>query len=191
MSLGAAIEFIGVTKDFALPDSSDRVRALDAVDLEVTAGTTVGPVGPNGSGKSTMLKVMAGIVRPTEGTVRIMGKPVGSPETGSRLGFVPAGRGLLEPQIVLLDEPFAGLDPLGRDILESILCDVGVCGGTVVFSSHLMIRIEEICESLVMLDRGRNMLSGSVRELVGGRSEPSRGLDELYREQWQKTRDFA
>jgi ABC-2 type transport system ATP-binding protein len=65
-----------------------RVRALDAVDLEVGEGELVGLLGPNGAGKSTLVKVACGLVRPTEGAAEICGAPAGSAAARRALGYL-------------------------------------------------------------------------------------------------------
>jgi ABC-2 type transport system ATP-binding protein len=65
-----------------------RVRALDAVDLEVAEGELVGLLGPNGAGKSTLVKIACGLVRPTEGAAEICGAPAGSAPARRALGYL-------------------------------------------------------------------------------------------------------
>jgi ABC-2 type transport system ATP-binding protein len=65
-----------------------RVRALDAVDLELAEGELVGLLGPNGAGKSTLVKIACGLVRPTEGTAEICGAPGGSKAARRALGYL-------------------------------------------------------------------------------------------------------
>ena len=66
----------------------ERVRALDGVTLDVVTGTALGIVGPNGSGKSTLLKTVAGLVKPTSGTIRVLGVAAGTVAAGA-IGYVP------------------------------------------------------------------------------------------------------
>jgi len=65
-----------------------RVRALDAVDLEVAEGELVGLLGPNGAGKSTLVKIACGLVRSTEGAAEICGAPAGSATARRALGYL-------------------------------------------------------------------------------------------------------
>ena len=66
----------------------DRVEALQGVDFDVPRGTALGIVGPNGSGKSTLLKAVAGLLKPSEGTVRVQGRPPRALPPGT-IGYVP------------------------------------------------------------------------------------------------------
>jgi ABC-2 type transport system ATP-binding protein len=62
--------------------------ALAGVDLEVEAGQLVGLLGPNGAGKSTLTKIACGLVRPSAGTVEVLGEPAGSPQARAALGYL-------------------------------------------------------------------------------------------------------
>jgi ABC-type Mn2+/Zn2+ transport system ATPase subunit len=66
----------------------ERVEALQGVDFDLPRGTALGIVGPNGSGKSTLLKAVAGLIRPTEGSVRVDGRPPRELPPGT-IGYVP------------------------------------------------------------------------------------------------------
>ena len=76
MTLGAAISLTGVRRHYDTP--AGLVRAVDGVDLEITAGSTVCLVGPSGCGKSTLVGLVGGLERPTAGTIRVAGVDVGS-----------------------------------------------------------------------------------------------------------------
>ena len=69
------------------------------------------------------------------------------------------------PDLLVLDEPFAGLDPGAIEFLTEVIDDHVRSGGTLVFSSHQLDLVEDLCESIVMLDGGRVVLSGAVRDL--------------------------
>ncbi|MHB1685566.1 MAG: ABC transporter ATP-binding protein [Bacilli bacterium] len=73
-----------------------------------------------------------------------------------------------DPQIVILDEPFSGLDPVNSDLLKGILMDLIASGKTVVFSSHQMDHVESFCEQICLLKRGRIILQGNLREIKRG-----------------------
>ena len=86
----AAIETEALTKDYYLGFWRPRpYRALDALTMRVDEGEVFGFLGPNGAGKSTTLKLLMGLIFPTSGTARILGKPVGDLEMRRRIGFLP------------------------------------------------------------------------------------------------------
>lgn len=70
-----------------------------------------------------------------------------------------------EPDLVVLDEPFSGLDPINADVLESVIADLRAAGRTVVFASHRMESVESLCDDVVLMARGRVVLSGTLREV--------------------------
>jgi len=72
-----------------------------------------------------------------------------------------------EPDLLVLDEPFSGLDPGAVDALSEVLAERAAAGAGVLFSSHQLDLVEDICESVVVVDKGRLVLSGVVRELKG------------------------
>jgi len=76
-----------------------------------------------------------------------------------------------DPELLVLDEPFSGLDPVGVDDLSQALGERAEAGATVVFSSHQLDLVEHLCEEVAIVDRGRLVASGRVSELAhGGRS---------------------
>jgi ABC-2 type transport system ATP-binding protein len=70
------------------------------------------------------------------------------------------------PEVLVLDEPFSGLDPIGIDMMGGILADVATAGATVVFSSHQLDLVEDRCSSVAILNRGRLVASGAVDDLT-------------------------
>ena len=69
------------------------------------------------------------------------------------------------PEVLVLDEPFSGLDPVGVDVLSEMLRGQADTGVPVVFSSHQLDLVERLCESVVMIDRGRVVASGRIDDL--------------------------
>ena len=69
-----------------------------------------------------------------------------------------------EPELVLLDEPFSGLDPVNQQSLEAMIRGLADRGATVVFSTHVMQHAERLCDHVVLLARGRKAFDGSVAE---------------------------
>ena len=70
-----------------------------------------------------------------------------------------------DPEVIVLDEPFAGLDPVAVADLATTLRQRVAGGRTIVFSSHQLDLVQDLCESIVMLDRGRTVLAGPVADL--------------------------
>jgi ABC-2 type transport system ATP-binding protein len=229
----AVLEAVGLTKRYG------RRRALTDCTLALPAGRVIGLVGPNGAGKTTLLHLACGLLRPTSGTVTVLGAPPATgPEQLARIGFVaqdtptypglsiedhlrlgahlnprwddalaerriaslnldPAQRaGKLSggqraqlaltmaiakrPDLLILDEPVASLDPLARrDFLRALMEFVAEQGASVVLSSHLVTDLERVCDYLVVLAASRVQVAGDVDELlathhrlVGARRDP-------------------
>lgn len=201
------------------------VLALDAVDLEVPAGSVFGLIGPNGAGKTTLLGILAGLRRPTSGSVTIgvspsevavlpdtprfdswltarevidLARTIGAnPSPPNRVetllseaGLADAAdrpvkgfsRGMLqrlglaativnEPRLLLLDEPSSALDPIGRrEVLDLVSRLRGE--STVVFSSHILADVQEVCDTVGILRDGRLVYQGSVAHLLSERTTP-------------------
>jgi len=69
-----------------------------------------------------------------------------------------------EPDLVLLDEPFSGLDPVNQQALETLIRDIAARGATVLFSTHVMQHAERLCDQVVLLAGGRKVFDGKVSE---------------------------
>ncbi|PRY42185.1 ABC transporter ATP-binding protein [Umezawaea tangerina] len=192
-----------------------RGWALRGCAVAVPRGRIAALVGPNGAGKSTLMALATGLLRPTEGTVAVRGKP-GFLAQGKPLyqGFtveevLHAGRALnpdwddayarrlvaeaevplgarirtlsggqrtrvalavalgRRPEVLLLDEPLADLDPLARqEVMGALLAEVAEQGTTVLLSSHVIADLDGICDHLLLLSGGRVQLAGDVEELL-------------------------
>jgi ABC-2 type transport system ATP-binding protein len=70
-----------------------------------------------------------------------------------------------EPEVLVLDEPFSGLDPVGVDTLAGVLREQAAAGVPVVFSSHQLELVERLCESVVMINAGRIVAAGRISDL--------------------------
>ena len=204
-----ALVLSGVTKLFG------KIRALDALDLTLEAGSIHGFVGPNGAGKTTMLSVVSGLKRQTSGEIEFgvparqmmlmpdtpeffplltarevvdlarhpfrheidetdvasiirevgleeaIDRRVGGFSRGmkQRLGLAAALIG--RPELVLLDEPCSALDPIGRrEVLDMISQLKG--RATVLFSTHILSDVEDVCDSVTVVDHVRAVYEGRV-----------------------------
>ena len=84
-----------------------------------------------------------------------------------------------EPELLVLDEPFAGLDPLAMATMSGLLHELAETGVTILFSSHQLDLVEDICEDVVIIDHGRVVQSGDLAELRA--AIPDRFVDVRFR----------
>jgi ABC-2 type transport system ATP-binding protein len=72
---------------------------------------------------------------------------------------------LHEPDVLIMDEPMTGLDPVGMDVMREVMLDLRRRGATIVLSSHQMEAVEKLCDRVALIDRGEKMLDGAVSEV--------------------------
>jgi ABC-2 type transport system ATP-binding protein len=84
-----------------------------------------------------------------------------------------------EPDLLVLDEPFSGLDPIAMGVMGELLAEVATAGATVLFSSHQLDLVEDLCEDVVIIDHGGVVLAGDLEELRA--AVPQRFVDVHYR----------
>src|SRR5204863_8054798 len=72
---------------------------------------------------------------------------------------------LAEPELMILDEPFEGLDPVNRVLINDLMKEFAAKGATIVLSSHRMDQVEEMCRGVFLINQGKGVLSGEVREI--------------------------
>ncbi len=216
-----------VYKDFW---GRDKVRALDDLTLDIHRGEVFGLLGPNGSGKSTTIKLMLGLIFPTNGSATILGQPAGSTVINERIGFLPEesylyrfltgeetlyfygqlfkiprkelnrrvpllldtvglntkdrkrklreySKGMARriglaqalinnPDLILLDEPTTGLDPIGTREMKDLILSLKQQGKTVLLCSHLLADVQDVCDRITILFRGKMQELGHVRDLL-------------------------
>jgi len=70
---------------------------------------------------------------------------------------------LHEPKLIILDEPFSGLDPVNSNLIKEEIYNLAQNGATVIFSTHRMEQVEEICSNIVLVNKGKKILDGTVR----------------------------
>ncbi len=225
-----AAEIIGLTKDYPVGFWRKRLkRALDQLNLDVEAGEIFGLLGPNGAGKTTTLKLLLGLIFPTAGTARILGRELGDVAVHARIGYLPetpyfyshltaheflnyvAGlfglgraerkprvgrllerlslegsrdlplgrfsKGMIQrvgiaqalindPELVFLDEPMSGLDPLGRHQVRDLILELKREGKTIFFSTHILSDAETLCDRVAILNLGRLQGRGELRDIL-------------------------
>lgn len=213
-----AVEAVDLVKDFG------DTRAVDGVSLAVPPGSIYGLLGPNGAGKTTTLRILIGIIDPSSGMRRVLGRerPL---EAASEVGYLPEERGLYpamhardaiafmgalrglplhegrrradelleehnlgkwarkpirslskgmaqtvqllgtivhRPRLIVLDEPFAGLDAINQGRLEELIRRETRNGATVLFSTHVIAHAERLCERVAIIAKGRVAFDGRV-----------------------------
>jgi ABC-2 type transport system ATP-binding protein len=219
------VEITGLTRRFG------RNQAVAGVNLQTDAGV-FGLLGPNGAGKTSLLRMMATVIEPSSGTLRLLGRDPGSygqrREIRRRLGYLPQSLGYYpgftvtefveyfallkdmpparvpravaaavervglgdraraklrtlsggmlrragiaqaivnEPELLLLDEPTAGLDPEQRVAFRKLLRDFGQTA-TVIVSTHLVEDVGAACSEVALMDQGRIVFHGTPDELT-------------------------
>jgi ABC-2 type transport system ATP-binding protein len=225
-----AIETINLEKTYAVAFWRKTPRvALRPLNLTVEEGEVFGFLGPNGAGKTTTLKLLMGLVFPTGGTARILGKDINDPAIKAQIGFLPEqpyfydyltakelleyyarlsgmepkdrgrkveamlervglkdaarvqlrkfSKGMLQrvglaqavlhdPNVVFLDEPMSGLDPMGRREVRDLMEELKQQGKTVFFSTHILSDAEALCDRVAVIHQGELRGVGQVAELT-------------------------
>jgi len=69
------------------------------------------------------------------------------------------------PELIILDEPFAGLDPINTDLLKNIMLELKEQGTTIIFSTHMMEKVEKICDSICLINKGEKVLDGNLKKI--------------------------
>ena len=72
---------------------------------------------------------------------------------------------LHEPQLLIFDEPFSGFDPINANLLKNEILELRDKGATVIFSTHNMASVEEVCDHITLINKSKNILSGSLDEV--------------------------
>ena len=76
-----------------------------------------------------------------------------------------------EPDLLILDEPFSGLDPVNVEVMRDVILDMKKEGRTVIFSTHVMEQAEQICDSIFLINGGKKILDGTLEEIKSGRGQ--------------------
>jgi ABC-2 type transport system ATP-binding protein len=92
-------------------------------------------------------------------------KPVESLSKGMQQKLQFIATILHDPELVILDEPFSGLDPLNMELLKNLMLELKARGRTVIFSTHQMENAQRLCDRLVLINRGRKLIEGGVDEV--------------------------
>ncbi|WP_273395479.1 ABC transporter ATP-binding protein [Thermophilibacter mediterraneus] len=115
-----------------------------------------------------------------------LGDPVSAYSHGMRQKLVLVGALLHDPTLLVLDEPFVGLDPSASHELKAILRERAEAGGAVFFSSHVLEVVERLCDTVAVIRRGELVASGPTDEVRGSES-----LEDVFLELVEKDGDAA
>ena len=218
--MAAVLELRNVSKFYG------DFKAVNDVSLSLEAGRIYGFLGPNGAGKTTTIRMILDIIRPTSGSISILGA-ASALQVRNHIGYLPEEKGLYkkmkawsviayfatlkglsrkaaklrafelleryglkdfaekktdalskgmgqkvqvlasiahDPEFVILDEPFSGLDPVNQQVMEEIIREMASRGRTVLFSTHVMQHAERLCERIILVARGEKIFDGSIPE---------------------------
>ncbi len=214
-----------------------KLKAVNDVSLEVSAGNVYGILGPNGSGKTTLLGMILDVITASSGTyswfnnmplkesrkqigaileqpsfypylsakknleivARIKGKgkenidkvleQVGLFERrndtfktyslGMKQRLSIASALLVDPPVLILDEPTNGLDPQGIAEMRSLIKDVAKRGKTILFASHMLDEVQKVCSHFMVLNFGNKIYDGSVDEVTSQDMRIEIGADNM------------
>ncbi|MBI2212316.1 MAG: ABC transporter ATP-binding protein [Acidobacteria bacterium] len=220
----AALELDTVSKQFG------ETLAVSELTLRLERGSFLGLLGRNGAGKTTSINMATGLLRPTSGSVHVLGLDVCEHpiDVKRRIGVMPQDDSLLDyltasqflrfvggvhrldretidlrsreifetldldapkgalirdfsygmkkklalgaalihgPELLFLDEPFEGIDPVTSVTIRTILGSLKSKGVTIVMSSHVLEIVERLCDSLAIIDKGRLLAYGTLSDL--------------------------
>ena len=205
-------------------------QVIGVNDITLSIGSDItGLLGPNGAGKSTLLKLMVGLLKPSKGSIKVLGEPIwNNPDINKRIGYCPeqdsfyenmtgfqfvvslaklngystqeaeeraldvigtvdlleskdrkiggyskgmrqriklAQSLLHDPELLFLDEPLGGMDPIGRRSTIKLVRELGANGKSVIVSSHILYEIEAMTNNVLLINNGRIRAEGNVHEI--------------------------
>jgi len=138
----------------------------DCLPLDQTAADVVATFGELSGLPPRAARQRASDVLDLVGLDEARFRPVGGFSTGMRQRTKLAQALVADPELVLLDEPTAGLDPMGREEMLALVARLGTFGISVLLATHLLDDVQQVCDHVVMLDAGRLVVSGSTSGLL-------------------------
>lgn len=88
-----------------------------------------------------------------------------------------------EPKVLILDEPFVGLDPKASNSLKQLMRELCDLGGCILYSTHVLEVAEQICDTVVMLKKGKLVFKGDIQEVLSKKSDESKSLESIFLEE--------
>ena len=151
-----AVELDNITKRFG-----DHV-AVDDLTLRVPKGTIYGFIGPNGSGnaKSAVDWWLERMDLQDWADKKVDALSKGMAQKVQFIGAV-----ICRPELIILDEPFTGLDPVNTDVIREVVLELKRDGATIIFSTHDMLMAEKMCDYIFMIFKGRKVLDATLDEI--------------------------
>ncbi len=150
-----------------LNKSFGTVHAVKDVFFSIPEGAIFGLIGRNGAGKTTTIRMMMDIIGPDSGDILLDRKQAKiedlSKGNQQKVQFIAAI--LSDPDFLILDEPFSGLDPVNTDILKEIIIDLKQQGKMIIFSTHLMDFADRMCEQIALIHQGQLVLNGALHDI--------------------------
>ena len=138
----------------------------DCLPLDQTAADVVATFGEMSGLPSRAARQRASDVLDLVGLDEARFRPIGGFSTGMRQRAKLAQALVADPELVLLDEPTAGLDPMGRDEMLALVARLGTFGISVLLATHLLDDVQQVCDHVVMLDAGRLVVAGATGSLL-------------------------
>ncbi len=138
----------------------------DCLPLDQTAADVVATFGELSGLPPRAARQRASDVLDLVGLDEARFRPVGGFSTGMRQRTKLAQAIVADPELVLLDEPTAGLDPMGREEMLALVARLGTLGISVLLATHLLDDVQQVCDHVVMLDGGRLVVSGATTSLL-------------------------
>ncbi len=138
----------------------------DCLPLDQTAADIVSSFGELSGLPARAARQRASDVLDLVGLDEARFRPVAGFSTGMRQRAKLAQALVADPQLVLLDEPTAGLDPMGREEMLALVARLGTFGISVLLATHLLDDVQQVCDHVIMLDAGRLVVSGATGSLL-------------------------
>ncbi len=138
----------------------------DCLPLDQTAADVVSTFGELSGLPARAARQRASDILDLVGLDEARFRPIGGFSTGMRQRAKLAQALVGDPELVLLDEPTAGLDPLGREEMLALVARLGTFGISVIMATHLLDDVQQVCDHVVMIDAGRLVVSGGTDSLL-------------------------